>query len=331
MSGRAIYQHHPIVGYHYIPNLQVRIPHESGSYLFRTNGAGFRSPHEFRPQRQGKRRILLFGDSFTAAEGVSDGLRYGDHLERLVPDCEVFNFAVPGTGTDQHYLLYREFAKSIDHDLIVIAVLVENIRRIVARYRPFSLGGGEQAFLAKPFFTLGSSGALALGGVPVPKRPILPHELPDAERGYVDVGGRFQWARRTLGRMGAPVKDGVQRLLRYQPLPEYDAEESPAWLLMKSLLRQWTEELGKPVIIMPIPLYQHVEGTATPNYQTKFAGLARDAKVTVHDPLTDYQRLSREQRRAMRFAVDVHPTPAHHLLLAESLAKAVRDRLAGPL
>src|SRR5215471_19528710 len=102
---RQIYEYHPTIGLRFVPQLKARVPHEGGGYLVRTNGTGFRSDTEFKKPRSGDtRRILLFGDSFTAGEGVSNGQRYSDFLERLEPGLEVYNFGLPATGLDQHHL-----------------------------------------------------------------------------------------------------------------------------------------------------------------------------------------------------------------------------------
>ena len=109
---RQLFQHHPVTGYYFVPGLRARIIHEAGGYIVQTNSAGFRSKHEFRTAKdRGTKRILLFGDSFTAGDGVSNADRYSDLLETLAPGLEVFNYAIPGTGTDQQYLAYREFAQ----------------------------------------------------------------------------------------------------------------------------------------------------------------------------------------------------------------------------
>ena len=102
----------------------------------RVNQSGSRGGHEFVKEKIATGpRLLLFGDSFTAGDGVSDGKRYGDLLEQLIPGLEVYNLAMPGTGTDQHYLIYQEFARDIESDLIILGVSVENILRVKARYR----------------------------------------------------------------------------------------------------------------------------------------------------------------------------------------------------
>ena len=79
---RQLYEYHPIIGFRFVPGLKARVSHEGGGYLVRTNETGFRSNYEFASERNGAaRRILLFGDSFTAGEGVSNGQRYSDFLE----------------------------------------------------------------------------------------------------------------------------------------------------------------------------------------------------------------------------------------------------------
>src|SRR5262245_10687095 len=109
--GAPLLEYHPVAGLRFIPGLRTRVEHEGGGYLLRTNEAGFRSEREFEPHRQaGGARILLFGDSFTAGDGVSNAHRFSDVLETLVPGTEVYNFGLPGTGTDQQYLTCTHLA-----------------------------------------------------------------------------------------------------------------------------------------------------------------------------------------------------------------------------
>ncbi|MFN2399730.1 MAG: hypothetical protein ABR543_13995 [Gemmatimonadaceae bacterium] len=327
---RDLFQYHPVFGFHFIPKLRARVSHEGGGYLVRTNEAGFRSEHEFVAAKPpGVFRILLFGDSYTAGDGVSNAARYGDVLETLLPGVEVFNFGVPGTGTDQHYLIYREVARGIEHDLVVIGVLVENIRRIVARYRLIKSATGETLALPKPYFTINGDGAIALHNSPVPRDPVPPDALPETEQQHVDRGGDFYLFRRMIGALGPRAKSVVQSVVGQNPVPGYDSATSPDWLLMKAILTQWPSEATRPVVVMPIPLYHFVEELSSPlRYRARFAELADVPGVTVHDPLNDFLTVPKSDRRRFRFEHDVHPTPAAHRLLAESLAKAVSPFLA---
>ncbi|MES2149511.1 MAG: GDSL-type esterase/lipase family protein [Pseudomonadota bacterium] len=314
---RQIYEYHPVVGYRFIPNLKARIPHEGGGYLVQVNATGFRSDRQFVAARvPGCRRVLIFGDSFTAGDAVPNHERYTDLLEASLA-AEVYNYGLSSTGTDQQYLAWREFAREVEHDVVVIAVFVENVRRVVARYRPHRDAHGRERLYAKPFYTL-EHDRLQLHQVPPRAEPFDEHELTADEQGTVDTGGRFPLLRKMVSAIG--VKDAVQRITHYQPLPEYDTPDSEGWRLMRAILAQWIRALNRPVVLMPLPLPQHIDEVcdAAP-YQARFAELAVEVSCILHDPLPDFLSYAKEQRRAFRWEKDIHFTPAGHRALARSL------------
>src|SRR5688572_20499800 len=327
---RSIFQYHPTYGFHFIPGVKARIPHEGGGYLVRANADGFRSDREFVASRSaGRRRVLVLGDSYTARHGVSNGARYSDLLETHIPNLEVYNYGLPGTGTDQHYLVYRDVAPRIEHDLIVIAVLVENIRRVVAHYRLFENADGKRVALAKPYFALDERDALVLHNVPVPPREISLDELPAHEREHVDQGGDLSLVRRAVNFLGPGVKSVLQSAFGQNPLPAYDSPDDPAWRLLRAILARWIAEASVPVVVVPLPLYHYVEDIADPSaYRARFTELARASGAQLHDPLSDLMALPPEQRRALRFERDVHPTPFAHEQLARSIAARIQPLLA---
>jgi len=315
---RQVYEYHPVVGYRFIPHLKARIPHEGGGYLLQANEAGFRSNRPFlKSASAGVRRVLVFGDSFTAGDAVANQQRYSDLLEAMLPHLEVYNFGLSSTGTDQQYLAWREFARDIEHDAVVIAVFVENVRRVVAHYRPHRDAAGRERLYAKPYFTLEGS-ELRLHQVPPAAEGMDLEQLPLAERGAVDTGGRFALLRGLVSALGA--KEAVQRMTRYQPLPAYDDPDSPDWRLMRAILAQWIGALKRPVVLMPLPLPQHLDQVcdAAP-YQARFAELARETGCTLHDPLPDLLAYDKTERRAFRWETDIHFTPSGHQALARSL------------
>ena len=325
---RKLFQYHPVFGYQFIPGVKARIDHEGGGYLVRVNEAGFRSQREFAPAKTADTfRVLLFGDSATAGDGCSNKNRYSDVLEELVPGIEVYNFGLPGTGTDQQYLIHREIGRTIEHDLVVIAVQAENIRRIAARFRAFTDDDGRRWLVAKPYFTL-EGGHLTLHHVPPPKEPIHPDQLPVAERDHVDWAGHVgerAWLRKAVTLLGPGAKDWAQKVSRYQPLPEFDHSDQPAWTLMRAILDMWIGQIKMSSIVFPIPVYAYVEETSSADgYQARFRELSGDARVIVHDPLGDLRRYPRDERRRFRFERDAHPSPRGHRALAESLAPVLR-------
>ena len=324
---RQLYEYHPVVGYRFIPNLKARIAHEGGGYLLQVNASGFRSNRPFAPARPpGTPRILFFGDSFTAGDAVANHERYTDLLEGML-GAHTYNYGLSSTGTDQQYLAWREFAGDVEHDAVVIAVFVENVRRVVAHYRPHRDASGRERLYAKPYYTL-ERGQLALHQVPPRAEPLDQDDLPEVERASVDLGGRYPLLRKVVSAIGA--REAVQRLSHYQPLPAYDTPDSAPWRLLRAILAQWIGALQRPVVLMPLPLPQHLDEVcdAAP-YQARFAELARELGCTLHDPLPDFLAYPKAERRRFRWEKDIHFTPAGHRALASSLAPVLSGLLTG--
>ena len=323
---RQIFEYNEILGYRFIPNLKARIKHESGGYLMRTNSSGFRCKHDFITDKKNNiNRILLFGDSFTAGDGVSDNKRYSEILEREIKDLEVFNYGLSGSGTDQQYLAHQTFAKEINHDILIIAVLVENIRRVSSHYRYYNNNEGKKLVFAKPFYEL-ENDKLILKQCPPAKTPIEENDLPKSEKKAIDTGGQYQFLRKLVNKAG--IKNLIQKITKYQPIPEYGNSNNKIWLTMSKILENWIIQHQKTVILMPIPLYQHVEQTCDPSdYQNRFKELSEKTGCILHDPLIDLLKYTPEQRRGFRFEHDVHLTPEGHEAIAASLAPIIKKVL----
>ena len=323
---RQIFEYHPVIGYRYIPNIKARIPHENGGYLIKVNETGFRANIPFIMNKTpSKLRILLFGDSYTAGDSVPNHLRYSDILETKLRNVEVYNYGLPSTGTDQQYLVWQEFARGVEHDLVIIAVYVENIRRIVARCRPRRDELGRERIYAKPFFLL-NQGKLLLQQVPPSPEPLDEHQMYTSYQRKSNKRDWFSSLRYAAISIGA--KSIVQNM--YQPVPEYDSIDSPAWMLMRAILSQWVSEINKPVVIMPIPIDLHIDelSSAIP-YQSRFKELSDDIGCVIHDPLKDMQKYSLKERRLFRWDKDFHFTPKGNEVVASSLAPVVEHLLTG--
>ena len=131
---RMLVQYHPAVGHLYVPNQTARIPSERGGYFVRTNAQGFRSDVEFAKQG-GNRRILFFGDSFTAG----DWLRQRGAVQRAsrtTARCGGLQLWAQRTPRDQQLLVYEHLARDVTADLVVFCIQVENIERNQLDSRP---------------------------------------------------------------------------------------------------------------------------------------------------------------------------------------------------
>ena len=181
---------------------------------------------------------------------------------------------------------------------------------------------GESLVFAKPYYSLGPDGALDLHHVPVPPEPVRE----DGAEGLPAF--RFQKLREFVNGLGPEVKDFAQQVSRFQPLPAYNRANDRDWLLLKAILTHWIGEVEVPVVLVPIPLFQYVEKTASSAaYRARFAELDALPGVDVHDPLPDFHCYSARERRGFRFRRDCHLTRAAHRVLAESLARRLAPRV----
>ena len=167
-QSKPLTKYHHVIGYTYVDRADVVVPHERGRYRIVTNSDGLRSDREYTPEKNPVTyRILLFGASFTAAARVSNTDRYSDLLEKEMKNTEVINFGLPGSGTDQQLLMFREKGLKYEFDLILICPLLENIRRNLSRYRiTIDRESGREVLVPKPYFELVND-RLELSHVPV--------------------------------------------------------------------------------------------------------------------------------------------------------------------
>ena len=338
---RQTFEYHPVIGFRFVPDIKARVRHEGGGYLLRTNSTGFRSDRPFALERTaGTRRILLFGDSFTAGEGVSNGQRYSDHLERLIPNLEVFNYGLPATGLDQHYLIYQEYARQVEHDLLVIAVFVENVHRVGSRYRYFTDDEGHRVLYAKPYFTLNDR-QLELHGVPPPKRPVDPAELSAQDSKHIfTLGGKSTGLKSVVQRLrqhrrfaslaiDSGLMDFLMKVLRYQPIKDYSDPDNASWLVMQALIAKWIGDHPKPVVLMPIPLHHYVYGISSPRaYQVGLRSATEAAGGAFVDPLPALMQRPLAERKSLYFRNDHHLTKAGHEAVATAVAPALAALLS---
>ncbi len=321
---RQLFKYHPLIGYTFIPNLKARVNHEDGGYLIQTNSDGFRCKHEFmKEKKKNIFRILFFGDSFTAGDGVSNPFRFTDLLENELDNTEIFNFGLSGTGVDQQYLIFKEFAKDLKYDLVVIAPMIENIRRNVVRFRPHLSHSGKNLFMQKPYYKFNKYGEIKLKNIPVPKKSITLEELPKKER--IDLYGNFRLLRSFINILGSKQKDIVQKVTKHHPLRSYESSDNPDWVLMKGILEKWISKINTNILICPLPIYHYVEKLSYPNgHIERFNELNQLPKVIFHDILPTLLNYPQNERRLFRFKNDAHPTKEGHKAYAKFFINVIK-------
>lgn len=155
----------------------------SSGQVFRTNSLGMRAERDYpRDVPAGIVRIAAFGDSFTYCAEVTQAACWVSQLESAWPGSEVLNYGVPGYGPDQAWLRYQRDGRPYRPCGVLIGYFVEDIDRVVNRFRPF-ISPDDSVMMSKPRFLLDGDG-LAL----LPNAATRPSQVEDAT-----------WVEGTLG------------------------------------------------------------------------------------------------------------------------------------
>jgi len=126
------------------------------------------------------------------------------------------------------------------------------------------------------------------------------------------------------------MRDLIRKVIKRQPVPEYDSPSNATWLLLRKILETWIRDSRVPVLLLLVPMWPFIEESSDPsNYQTRFRELAEDTGCYLHDPLPDLWRYSKEERNAFHIKNDAHLAPKGHNAIAVSLASAIERIMAG--
>ena len=342
--GEKYSEFHPIIGKYLEPNIRGELTHpEWGDYSIQANSHGFRCDHDFLPsKKKGISRILLFGDSNAFGDGVSYEASFAGKLEKLNSRIEIYNFAMTGFAVDQQYLCYQEFARKLEHDLIIIAPTIETIRKLTARYILARDEDGVMRCLTRPYFDL-VDGKLAQGHIPLRYEFIDMDALPQAEKDTVYKANLFADVRKLLDNARRPAQKPkksprligkLKRLLKktqikdvitkVRPYPEYDNPDTPAWKIMRAIFTEWSANSEKPLLLIPLPSFIYIKERADArNYQMRFGEIIKETTCSLYDPLPDLQKLSMEQRRKLYY-LEGHLTPQGHAWMAKKMSPHMR-------
>tara|TARA_Y100000031_G_scaffold129163_1_gene148014 strand:+ start:1502 stop:4789 length:3288 start_codon:yes stop_codon:yes gene_type:complete len=339
---RQIFCYNKDIGHLFVPNLNARIMNENGGYYVRSNSLGFRSNTEFIEKKSDKPRILFFGDSNTAADGVSNNERFSELVGEYFK-AEVYNFALSGSGTDQQYLIRQKYAQKVEADLIVFGILVDNIERNKVAYRetinPYTK---KNVLTPKPYFRL-EKGKLKLSNSPVPRiksnlKEIDPYMVQWAiPRSQELIYKLIAWWRKNKALK--PVRDNFEPLIKrlrsliikmaYQPYPDYGDPTSHGYLLMKEIINEFINSFSQtPIIILPIPTYHYYVDGAKPIYKQFFNYFHNPTKnVYVLDPLEQMKNIDYNKRQSLCFKQDKsHFSKYGHQVISDFLTRKINNR-----
>jgi hypothetical protein len=103
-----------------------------------TNRQGFRDRRDFEALEHApsKTRVMVLGDSFVWGTAVEANETIPVLLEEALGDgFECFNLGMPGWGIDQMVLGYERFKDAIRPDVVILAFIDDDVRRVIESYR----------------------------------------------------------------------------------------------------------------------------------------------------------------------------------------------------
>ncbi len=323
-------EHDELIGYRYIPDThRVLDRPDGGKYEISINSAGIRSSREYQPHRPpGVFRILVFGDSYAAGQFVSNDHRFSEIMERRMPQLEVINFALEGTGTDQQLLIYEKVAAEYEHDLVMVFPFLQNIRRnLVEAREAIDPKTKKRVLRGKPRFELQDE-RLILRNSPVPAAATDADDGRPGEITAGEGGGIMRRPKAMISRWPAAhlLKRWVYALKPWEPFPEYRSQHHPAWRLMEAILRRFAQSAApRPLVIVPVFYDSYVRFRMARNYWKRFSSLAsRDVHVV--DLLPHLQRLGTDAVRCFQVPHDCHFSSYGHLVIADLLTDELTRR-----
>lgn len=249
-----------------------------------TNARGFRNATEFsKAVPEGKLRVVALGDSFTLGYDVGDDDSWPAWLAKLCPGLEVPNMGQSGYGIDQSYLWYQRDGGELDHQVLVLAFIDDDLARVTT---------DSMAGYGKPVLDL-VDGKLVARNLPVPRAPYLLPALTQ-NLSLLEKLRVVELARAVLTYFGRGV------VAEEQALSDAQAERVDEAILRA--LRDTTASRGTALVLVHLPHLatgRPAELAQLPDYGV--AALERVAAdgVPFADLRDELARVSDPERRAL--------------------------------
>jgi hypothetical protein len=265
----------PVVGVWHEPNSTYRHVTPCFDLTYKANSYGARD-RERQADAEGRRRVVVLGDSQIEGYGVATEARLSDRLERIT-GMEHLNFSTAGSfGPLQYSLLYSSRAARFEHAAVLVGILPDNdfedddpdfVRSAHAgRYRPYLSG-------AYPDYTI----AYSLPSLPAIRSSFSP-ELLARQFSYTAIVLKNIIGTRRQQRSGRPP--GYSGYFDYTPAQ---------WDRLRFVLGQLRAATGdRPLVALTIPCWNDVQRTrksGTPPLPQQMAALCAELGIEYLDLL----------------------------------------------
>jgi hypothetical protein len=263
----------------------VHIPDMYGLGVdLRTNSQGFRNNHDFATVApNGKNRIICSGDSFTLGYGVDNDHTWCQQLISLDLRLETLNAGQGGYGLDQTYLWYKRDVSHFDHQVHLLAFIIEDFTRMQSD----RFGG-----YGKPVIQI-ENGMLVVKNVPVPKPPAA------LIKWFALIGSTLKSLRtvelfeRVLWKRGlVPVPENEKRRLE-----EMERNEKTQQVLVKIFedLKRLNEARASKLVLVYIPMKWELEGDGSQEWIRFIEKATRDLGIPLINLFSPFRSLPKER------------------------------------
>lgn len=313
----------------------------SSGQVFRTNSLGMRANREYPLDvPAGVSRIAAFGDSFTYCAEVTQDACWVPQLESAWPDTEILNYGVPGYGPDQAWLRYQRDGRPYEPCAVLIGYFVEDIERVVNRFRPF-ISPDDSVMMSKPRFLLDGDGlALLPNAVTTPsqvgdvtwlEQTLGPHDAWYFPGTFVASPFDRSWIVR-LARTAAYQRARASLVRDGHRHPLYD-EHQEAYQVTGRILIEFARQVrtdGATPVVIVLPGEADLRGyqNGVRVYDRLLSWLSQEGIVTV-DLMDDLAREMELRDSSDLFGDGRHYSEAGNAVVARSLAKRLPSLVEG--
>ncbi len=164
----------PSLGWYHVSNTKKYYTTEGETALITQNELGHRGPNYGPQKADGKKRVLVLGDSFTEGSQVGDDDLFTAIIANADSNLEVMNAGIGGYNSVQEYLYLQKTGKELRPDLVLVMFYENDLAENCLSFYP-SIG-------PRPFASI-ENGQLMIHENPSPKehlKYVLP--LPFAEK-----------------------------------------------------------------------------------------------------------------------------------------------------
>lgn len=300
-----------------------------------------------RPHEYGHPVALAFGDSFTHGDEVNDDETWPQALADQFR-ADVYNFGVGGYGADQALLRFRQVARNVKAPVMLFAFELNNIARVVNRYRPFLLPTTGIA-LSKPRFIL-ERGGLKLLPNPVERLedlsrltdPAFVESLGEDDYWYAVARGpslSFPYTRLLFNR-SIWRQAFAERSFRGEVAPRPDEDVWPVsepralyLAILDAFVAEATALGSRPVlVVLPgFPAFHHLRRSRPVEGLTAVLSHCRSRGYVCFDGLAPLVGDPQGRKADVFFRPGGHTSPVANQLIARALSEFLRREGLAPV